>query len=106
MPIASEKERDAFVARRSPRLTRKVAPLKKLLGLSLIIFIVKRSKAKKLMMLSAEECAVVNIPRKRSDARDRKSWAKGLETSMRITWEEVAEAVASNSADHALARAV
>ena len=51
-------------------------------------------------MLSAEERAVVNIPAKdRTPAQ--KKLAAGLETSLRITWEEVAAAVAANPADHA-----
>ena len=51
-------------------------------------------------MLSPEERAVVSIPEKdRTPAQ--KKLAKGLETSMRITWEEVAAAVAANPADHA-----
>ncbi len=98
VPIASEKERDAFVAAKST-VDKKVAPLKKLLA-QLESPYREAIKAKKLMMLSAEERAVVNIPEKdRTPAQ--KKLAKGLETSMRITWEEVAEAVASNSADHA-----
>ncbi len=51
-------------------------------------------------MLSPEERAVVNTPAKdRTPAQ--KKLAKGLETSLRITWEEVAAAVAANPADHA-----
>ncbi len=51
-------------------------------------------------MLSAEERAVVSTPAKdRTPAQ--KKLAKGLETSLRITWEEVAAAVAANPADHA-----
>ena len=50
-------------------------------------------------MLSPEERAVVNTPEKdRTPAQ--KKLAKGLESAMRITWEEVAEAVAANPADH------
>ena len=98
VPIASEKERDAFVAAKST-VDKKVAPLKKLLA-QLESPYREAIKAKKLMMLSAEERTVVNTPEKdRTPAQ--KKLAKGLETSMRITWEEVAEAVASNSADHA-----
>ena len=48
-----------------------------------------RLKAAKLTMLSPEERAVVSTPEKdRTPAQ--KKLAKGLETSMRITWEEVA----------------
>ena len=51
-------------------------------------------------MLSAEERAVLSTPAKdRTPAQ--KKLAKGLETSLRITWEEVAAAVAANPADHA-----
>ena len=51
-------------------------------------------------MLSAEERAVLGTPAaKRTPAQ--KKLAKGLETSMRITWEEVAAAVSANAADMA-----
>jgi hypothetical protein len=56
-------------------------------------------KAAKMSMLSAEERHVVNTPEKDRTPAEKKL-VKGLETSMRITWEEVAHAVAANSADH------
>jgi hypothetical protein len=56
-------------------------------------------KAAKLAKLNPEERAVASIPEKdRTPAQ--KKLAKGLEEGMRITWEEVAEAVAANPADH------
>ena len=51
-------------------------------------------------MLTADERAVMAIPeKKRTPAQKR--LASGLQTSLRITWEEVAAAVAANPADHA-----
>ena len=51
-------------------------------------------------MFSAEERAVASIPAsKRTPAQ--KKLAAGLETSLRITWEEVAAAVSANPADMA-----
>ena len=55
-------------------------------------------------MLSAEERAVLSTPAdKRTPAQ--KKLAKGLETSLRITWEEVAAAVSANAVGHGPARA-
>ncbi len=51
-------------------------------------------------MLSAEERTVANTP-EASRTPAQKRLAKGLTTSLRIIWEEVAEAVAANPGDHA-----
>jgi hypothetical protein len=98
VPIASEPERAAYTAAKNA-VEKKVAPLRQQLG---AIENPYRTtlKAKKLTMLSAEERAVMSTPEKdRSPAQ--KKLAKGLESSLRVTWEEVAAAVAANPADHA-----
>jgi Protein of unknown function (DUF1553)/Protein of unknown function (DUF1549) len=98
VPIASDKEREAYTAAKTA-VDKTVAPLKKQLA-DLEAAYRAAIKAHKLTMLSPEERAVVNVPAKdRTPAQ--KKLAKGLESSMRITWEEVAEAVAANPADHA-----
>ena len=51
-------------------------------------------------MLTAEERAVMAVPEaKRTPAQKR--LAQGLQNSLRVTWEDVAAAVAANPADHA-----
>jgi hypothetical protein len=98
VPIASDKERESFTAAKTA-VDKKVAPLKNQLA-ELEAPVRAAIKAQKLTMLSPEERAVVTIPEKdRTPAQNK--LAKGLETSLRITWEEVAEAVAANPADHA-----
>ena len=98
VPIASEKERALYSAA-NEAVAKKVAPLKKQLT-ALEVPYRAALKAKKLTMLSPEERAVMSTPEKdRTPAQ--KKLAMGLGTSTRITWEEVAEAVAGNPADHA-----
>ena len=67
--------------------------------------IARRSRRAKMTMLSAEERAVAEHARRRSGRRLRRSWRRGCETSLRITWEEVAAAVAANRGRHGPARA-
>ncbi len=96
-PIATPKEREAYAACEKA-IAEKVAPLKKQLA-SLEAPYRAALKATKLTMLSPEERAVVAIPAKdRTPAQ--KKLASGLESAMRITWEEVAHAVSANAADH------
>ncbi len=97
VPIATEKEREAYAAVEKA-IKDRVAPLKAQIG---AIEAPYRAalKAAKLAMLSDEERAVVNTPVKQR-TREQKKLAKGLESSMRIVWEEVAAAVAANPADH------
>ena len=52
-------------------------------------------------MLSAEERAVLRYPAKRTGRPRRRSWRRGSKRRLRITWEEVAAAVAANPADTA-----
>ncbi len=96
--IAEKSERDRFAADRK-RLDEKAAPLKKSLA-GLEAPYRAAIKATKMTMLSGEERAVLDTPEaKRTPGQ--KKLAKGLETSLRITWEEVATAVSANPADTA-----
>ena len=97
-PISSQKDREAYAAVEKA-IQQKVAPLKKELATLEAPYRAALKQAK-LSMLGPEERAVVSTPAKdRTPAQ--KKLAKGLEASMRITWEEVAEAVAANPGDHA-----
>jgi hypothetical protein len=80
-------------------IVEKVAPKKKEMA-SLEAPYRAKLKERKLSMLGPEERAIVNIPEKdRTPAQ--KKLAAGLEAGMRITWEEVADAVLASPADHA-----
>jgi hypothetical protein len=98
VPIAGKAEIDA-VAAAEKAIAQKTAPLKKMMS-ELEGPYRQALKAHKLTMLSAEERAVHNTPEKDRTPTQNKL-AKGLETSLRITWEEVAAAVAANPGDHA-----
>jgi Protein of unknown function (DUF1553)/Protein of unknown function (DUF1549) len=96
-PVAAKSEQDAYAAAEK-EIKEKVSPLKKQLD-ALEAPYRAALKAAKLSMLSPDERQVVNTPEKdRTPAQ--KKLAKGLETSLRIVWEAVAEAVAANPADH------
>ncbi len=96
--IAEKAERDRFDAVRK-QLDEKASPLKKELA-ALEAPYREALKASKMTMLSAEERVVLGTPaQKRTPAQ--KKLAKGLETSTRITWEEVAASVSANHADMA-----
>ena len=96
--IAEKAERERFDAVRK-QLDEKAAPLKQQLA-ALEAPYRNELKASKMTMLSAEERAVLGTPApKRTPAQ--KKLAQGLETSTRITWEEVAAAVSANAADMA-----
>jgi hypothetical protein len=98
VPIAGKAELEAFAAAEKA-IAKKTAPLK--IALSALEGPYRQAlKAQKLTMLSAEERAVNNTPEK-DRTPVQKKLAKGLETSLRITWEEVAAAVAANAGDHA-----
>jgi hypothetical protein len=97
VPIASDKEREAYTAAKTA-VDKRVAPLRKQLA-ELEAPYRAAIKAHKTTMLSDLERAVAAIPEKdRTPAQ--KKLAKGLESAQRITWEEVAESVAANPADH------
>ncbi len=61
--------------------------------------IARPSRRAKQGMLSAEERAVMNTPAAKRTA-GQKRLAQGLETSLRVTWEDVAAAVAADPAVH------
>ncbi len=96
--IAEQAERDRFEAVRK-QLDGKAAPLKTQLA-TLEAPYREALKARKMTMLSAEERAVLGTPAAMRTAAQKKL-ATGLESAMRITWEEVAAAVSANAADMA-----
>ncbi|MFI5459568.1 MAG: DUF1549 and DUF1553 domain-containing protein [Isosphaerales bacterium] len=96
--MASPAENDAFAAAQKA-IEQKTAPKKRELA-QLEAPFREALKARKLTMLSAAERAVMNTPEKER-TEGQKRLAKGLETSLRITWEEVAAAVAASPAVHA-----
>jgi hypothetical protein len=98
VPIASREEKEAVRAAEKA-IAAKVSPLKKQLD-ELEAPYRQALKARKLSMISAEERAVKNTPAAKRTAVQ-KRLAKGLETTLRITWEEVAAAVAADPAVHA-----
>jgi hypothetical protein len=98
VPVASQKEKSAFEAAKSA-IDKKATPLKQQLA-SLEAPYREALKSKKLTKLSPHERAVMSTPDK-DRTPSQKKLAKGLETSLRITWEEVAAAVAVDPADHA-----
>ncbi len=90
--IAGKSRRDRFAADRK-RLDEKAAPLKNTLAW---LEGAVSGAAIKAANVSGEERAVLDTPEaKRSPL---KKLAKGLDTSLRITWEEVAAAVSGQSA--------
>jgi hypothetical protein len=94
--IATTQETVAFEAAEKS-IKQKVAPLKKQMA-ALEAPYRAALKSRKMGMLTADERAVVSTPAK-SRTPAQKRLASGLETSLRITWEEVAEAVAANPSD-------
>jgi hypothetical protein len=98
VPIAGKDESKAYAAAEKV-IAQKTVPLRKELS-TLEAPYRQALKAKKLTTLSAEERAVNNTPEK-DRTPIQKKLAKGLETSLQITWEEVAAAVAANPVDHA-----
>ncbi len=97
LSIAGKAQTQAYAAAEKA-IAAKTAPLKKELS-TLEAPYRQALKAKKLTMLTSEERAVNNTPEKERTPVQKKL-AKGLETSLRITWEEVAAAVAANPVDH------
>jgi hypothetical protein len=97
VPIAPKAERKAFAAAEKA-VQQKTAPLRK--EQSEIEAPYREAiKKRRLAMLSAEERVVMETPpAKRTAAQKR--LAKGLETSLRVTWEDVAAAVAADPAVH------
>jgi hypothetical protein len=98
VPIATQAERDAFAAAEKA-MRQTVAPLKKQLT-ELEAPYRKALNDTKLAMLSAVERTVLATPQK-DRTPTQKKLAAGLQTSLRITWEEVAAVVARDPAVHA-----
>jgi len=98
VPIAPEQERSAFEAAKSA-IDKKVAPFKEQIA-ALEAPYRAAIHARKMFMLSPAERAVMATPEK-DRTPPQKRLAKGLETSTRITWEEVAASVAANRGDWA-----
>jgi hypothetical protein len=97
VPIASESERAAFKAAEKDVAAR-TAPLRKQLA-ELEAPYREAIKNRKVGMLSPDERAVMSTPAAKRTAAQ-KRLAGGLETSLRITWEDVAAAVAADPAVH------
>ncbi len=97
-PIASKDEEKAFEEAKKA-VEARVAPLKK--GMSeLEVPYRKAIKAEKEASLTPAEKALLATPEK-DRTSGQKAMAKGLQNSLRITWEDVAAAVAKNPKDHA-----
>ncbi len=97
LPIAGKAETEAFEAARNA-VERQAAPLRAQLA-ALEAPYRKRLAEAKHALLTADERAVMAIPEGKRTA-EQKRLAQGLENSLRVTWEEVAAAVAANRADH------
>ncbi len=93
LPIASESERKAFAAA-DKAIHARSAPIRSQLA-KLEAPYRQSLKARKMSMLSTEERAVMNTPAS-NRTPSQKKLAQGLQTSMRVTWEEVAAAVAAD----------
>ncbi len=98
VPIASEGEKAAYKAA-VEAVQARTAPLRKAMA-ELEAPYRSALSAAKTAMLTAEERQIVATPEKDRTPNQKKR-AKGLETSIRVVWEEVAEAVRANPADHA-----
>jgi hypothetical protein len=98
LPIAAKAEVEAYEAARKA-VEKQTGPLKQQMA-AIEVPYRKALAEKKHAMLTADERAVMAIPEKDQTAAQ-KRLVSGLRTSLRITWEEVAAAVAANPADHA-----
>ena len=96
-PIASAEEQKAF-EEAEKAVAARVAPLKKRMA-DLEVPYRKALKDEKEASLTPAEKALLAVPEKdRTPAQKR--MAAGLKNSLRVTWEDVAEAVAKNPKDH------
>ena len=96
-PIASKEEEESFKAAEQA-IADKVAPLRKRMG-EIEAPYRKTLKEEKEASLTPVEKALLAIPEKdRTPAQKR--MASGLKNSLRITWEDVADAVAKTPKDH------
>ena len=101
LPIAGKAEINAFEAAKKA-VEQKVAPLRAQLA-ALEAPYRKRLAEQKHALLTADERAVMAIPQAKRSA-EQKRLVQGLQTSLRVTWEEVAAAVAAARVDHDKAR--
>jgi hypothetical protein len=97
VPIASEAERAAFKAAEKAVAAR-TAPFRKQLA-EIEAPYREAIKHRKLGMLSQEERVVMSTPASKRTAAQ-KRLAQGLQTSLRVTWEDVAAAVAADPTVH------
>ena len=103
LPIAPKAELEAFEAAKKA-VEQKAAPLREKLA-ALEAPYRKALAERKHAMLTAEERAVMAVPEgKRTPTQKR--LVQGLQNSLRVTWEDVAAAVAANPADHATREAL
>ncbi len=98
VPTASKAETEAFEAAKKA-VAERAAPLRKVMA-ELEAPYRKALEAQKKATLTTAERAVLAIPDKERTPVQ-KQMAAGIETALKITWEDVAEAVAANPADHA-----
>jgi hypothetical protein len=98
LSIASKKEIESFEAAKKA-IDQKAAPLKQELA-ALEAPYRKRLSEQKHAMLSDDERLVMAIPDNLRSAQQ-KRLVTGLQTSLRVTWEDVAAAVAADPANHA-----
>jgi hypothetical protein len=97
LPIAGKAEIDAFDAAKKS-VEKKASPLREQLA-AIEAPYRKRIAEAKHAMLTADERRVMALPEsQRTSAQKR--LVQGLQTSLRITWEDVAAAVATKPADH------
>lgn len=96
--IATEAEK-ASVAKAKERIEQEVAPLRKAMAELEKPYREAIRKSKE-SVLTQEERTLLKKPEKDRDATEKKR-VKGLENSVRVTWEDVAEAVHASPADHA-----
>ncbi len=97
-PIASKEDQEAF-EKAEKAVAAKIAPFKKRMG-EIEAPYRKALKEEKEASLTPAEKALLAVPEK-DRTKAQKQMAAGLKNSLRITWEEVAEAVSKNSKDHA-----
>jgi hypothetical protein len=97
-PIASKEEQEAF-DKAKKAIDAKVAPLKKRMGEIEAPYRKKLKEEKEASLTQAEKALLATPEKDRTPAQKR--MAKGLQNSLRVTWEDVAEAVARDPKDHA-----
>jgi hypothetical protein len=97
-PTASKEEQEAFDKAKKD-IDAKVAPSKKRMGEIEAPYRKKLKEDKEASLTPAEKALLATPEKDRTPAQKRMT--KGLQNSLRVTWEDVAEAVARNPKDHA-----